>query len=322
MIGNPYASAIRTNALSLTGLNAGGYLWNPGGSGTGVFVPITLTAVNVIQSGQAFFVYSNGGGSLGFTESAKVSGGSNSYFRTEENPIEGDLKIELNKYVVGNTELNDVAIVNYKSRTEAGLPKLAQFYENMSIYQNNVDYGMTTRTLDNGQDNIQLRLWQMNKANYQIKIDLSSMRLPVGSSAVLYDAFLNKETSLSITEANKIDFDVTNDASSSGQRFRIVLRRASTPITNVEELRNIKVFPNPVLKGGSMQLEFSNQESGNYQITVYSITGAPVQKEVLRHKGGNVRHAIQLDQRLSSGNYWIEVSGDKGIQKQIKLTIQ
>ncbi|MBU6157742.1 MAG: T9SS type A sorting domain-containing protein, partial [Bacteroidetes bacterium] len=125
-----------------------------------------------------------------------------------------------------------------------------------------------------------------------------------------------------ITEANKVDFTVDANAASSGQRFRILLRRASAPVTGVEVPRNIKVFPNPVLKGGNMQLEFSNQESGNYQVTVYSITGAPVQKEVLRHKGGNQRHSLLLDPRLSSGSYWIEVKGESGTNKQIKLTIQ
>jgi hypothetical protein len=321
MIGNPYASSIRTNAFSRTSLNTGGYVWNPGGAGTGVFTPITLTTAYVIQSGQAFFVYSNGGGALGFTEAAKVSSSSSSVFRTEENPIEGDLKIELNKYVAGTTELNDVVIVNYKSRAEAGLPKLAQFYENMSIYQNSVDYGMTTRTLNNGEDNIQLRLWQMNKANYQIKIDLSSMRLPAGSSAVLQDAFLNKETPLSITDVNKVDFSVDANAASSGQRFSVVLRRASAPVTSTETPR-FHIYPNPVEKGSNMQLEFRNQEAGKYEVTVYSMTGVAVQKSVIRHNGGTIVQPILLDQRVSSGNYLLEITGENGSRKQVKLTVQ
>jgi hypothetical protein len=284
-------------------------------------VPITLTAVNVIQSGQAFFVYSNGGGSLGFTESAKVSGGSNSYFRTEENPIEGDLKIELNKYVVGNTELNDVAIVNYKSRTEAGLPKLAQFYENMSIYQDNVDYGMTTRTLNNGEDQIQLRLWQMNQANYQIKIDLSSMRLPAGSTAVLQDAFLNKETPLSITEANKVDFSVDANTMSSGQRFRIVLRRNNAPVTSTETPR-FQLYPNPVEKGHAIQISFRNQLAGKYTVTLFTIAGVRVQQEVIGHAGGTAVQSLKLSSRLASGTYIAEISGINGVHEKVKVVVE
>jgi hypothetical protein len=322
MIGNPYASSVNIGSVAKSGLNAGGYTWNPGGAGTGVFTPITLSSGVTIQSGQAFFVYSTAGaGSLTFEEADKVSSSSNSVFRTEEDVIEGDLKIELNKYVAGNTELNDVAIVNYKSRTEAGLPKLAQFYENMSIYQDHVDYGMTTRTLNNGEDNIQLRLWQMKESSYQIKIDLSSMKLPAGSTAVLQDAFLNKETTLSTTEANKIDFNVTSTASSTGQRFRIVLRRANVPVTSTEA-PSYQIYPNPVQKGSSMQLEFRNQEAGKYEVVIYSMTGVRVQKAVVGHNGGTAIQQVTLDQRLSAGSYLVEVVGEDGMKKQLKLVLQ
>jgi len=191
----------------------------------------------------------------------------------------------------------------------------------MSIYQDNVDYGMTTRTLNNGEDQIQLRFWQMNKSNYQVKIDMSSMRLPVGSTAVLQDAFLNKETPLSITDVNKVDFSVDANAASSGQRFRIVLRRNNAPVTSTETPR-FHIYPNPVEKGSSMQLEFRNQDAGKYEVTVYSMTGVAVQKSVIRHNGGTFVQPILLDQRVSSGSYLVEIAGEKGTRKQVKLNIQ
>jgi hypothetical protein len=180
---------------------------------------------------------------------------------------------------------------------------------------------MTTRTLNNGEDNIQLRLWQMKESSYQIKIDLSSMKLPAGSTAVLQDAFLNKETTLSTTEANKIDFNVTSTASSTGQRFRIVLRRANVPVTSTEA-PSYQIYPNPVQKGSSMQLEFRNQSAGKYEVVIYSMTGVRVQKAVVGHNGGTAIQQVTLDQRLSAGSYLVEVVGEDGMKKQLKLVLQ
>jgi hypothetical protein len=161
----------------------------------------------------------------------------------------------------------------------------------------------------------------MKEASYPIKRDLSSMTLPAGSTAVLQDAFLNKETTLSTTEANKIDFNVTSTASSTGQRFRIVLRRANVPVTSTETPA-YQIYPNPVQKGSNMQLEFRNQEAGKYEVTVFSMTGVAVQKSVIRHNGGTFVQPILLDQRVSSGNYLVEIAGEKGSRKQVKLNIQ
>jgi hypothetical protein len=146
----------------------------------------------------------------------------------------------------------------------------------------------------------------------------------VGTEAILQDAFLNKETPLSVTQTNKVDFNVTSNAASSGQRFRIVLRSgATTPVTNVEGgEQRFSIYPNPVEKGTNMQLEFRNQLAGKYEVNIYSITGVQVQKAVVRHNGGTLIQPIALDSKLSSGNYLVEVVGENGFRKQFKLSVQ
>jgi hypothetical protein len=161
----------------------------------------------------------------------------------------------------------------------------------------------------------------MKEANYQIKIDLSSMKLPAGSTAVLQDAFLNKEITLSTTEANKVDFNITSNSASSGQRFRIILRRADLPVTSTET-PTYQIYPNPVQKGSNMQLEFRNQEAGKYEVVIYSMTGVRVQKAVVGHNGGTAIQQVSLDQRLSAGSYLVEVIGEDGLKKQLKLVLQ
>jgi hypothetical protein len=323
MIGNPYASSVRLNAG--TGLNGNAYVWRTDFAGVGGYAPLALTSTSIIESGQAIFVYSASGGSITFAETDKTnSNGTFTVFRSEEPVTNGDLQIELNKTTAGVTELYDVAIVNYKSRAEDGLPKLAQFNENLSIYQNNVDYGMTTRTLNNGEDQIQLRLWQMKEAAYQFKIDLRAMRLPVGSVAVLQDAFLNKETALSTTDLNKIDFNVTSNTASSGQRFRIVFRAGSTtPVTNVEGgEQRFNIYPNPVEKGSAMQLEFRNKLAGKYTVTLFNIAGVQVQQSIVTHGGGNGVQSVAVSSRLASGAYIAEITGANGIKEKMKVVVE
>jgi hypothetical protein len=199
--------------------------------------------------------------------------------------------------------------------------KLAQIYENLSIRENNSDYGVASHSLVNGEDVIQLRIWQMEQANYQFRIDLSSMKLPAGSVAVLKDAYLNKETPLQLSGDNLVDFNVDSKEASSGQRFSVILRRANVPVTSTETPR-FQIYPNPVVKGTPIQLEFRNQEAGKYEVLVYSMTGVTVQKSVVRHNGGTAIQPVTLDQRLSSGNYLVEVISENGLRKQVKLTLQ
>jgi hypothetical protein len=325
MIGNPYASSINLKAISRTGYGNNAYIWNPGLASVGGWVTANMDGASDIsvESGQAFFLYaSTGTNTLSIEESDKITGSSLTYFRTEDTKVDGEMNIELNKYVDGKAELYDMASINYKGGTDDRLPKLAQIYENLSVYQNGADFGVANRTLVDGEDNVQLRIWQMNEANYQLKINLSSIKLPAGTTAVLVDAFLNKETSLSLTGDNLVDFNVTNNAATSGQRFRIVLRRGSIPVTNIEEAKPYSIYPNPVAKGGNMQLQFTNRAAGKYTVSVFTITGLRVQQQVVSHSGGTTIQTLSIDNRLSAGSYLVEVMNEKGEKEQVKLTLQ
>jgi hypothetical protein len=161
----------------------------------------------------------------------------------------------------------------------------------------------------------------MEQANYQFRINLSSMNLPVGSTAVLHDAYLNKETPLRLSGDNLVDFSVDAKEASSGHRFRIALRRANVQVTSTET-PHFNIYPNPVAKGSNMQLEFRNKVTGKYTVTVYTITGVQVQQSIVRHNGGTAVQPIGLDQRLTAGSYIVEVVNEKGEKHQVKMNIQ
>ncbi|MBU6159408.1 MAG: T9SS type A sorting domain-containing protein, partial [Bacteroidetes bacterium] len=152
---------------------------------------------------------------------------------------------------------------------------------------------------------------------------LSKMKLPAGSTAVLADAFLNKETPLSITEANKVDFTVDANAASSGNRFRIVLSsNAITSVSTLEGNRGISIYPNPVQKGSLVQLQFINQPAGEYRLVLFDISGVQVQNRVLQHTGGTAVQPVTISDNLAGGNYIAELTDKGGKSAQFTITIQ
>jgi len=268
------------------------------------------------------------GNLLEFEEADKINVSSQTYFRTSEESSYAQISIDLNKYVSGVVNKYDNATCDFMPSGNAGLDendalKPTQFNENMSIYRAGKDLSWETRPTISANDTLQLRMWRMQNANYQLRIDVSNFKLPNGSTAILQDAFLNQETPISLTGTTFVDFAVTSNAASSGERFRIIFR--PSVITSVDLVNGNKgfgIYPNPVMKGGNIQLEFQNKAAGNYMITVYSVSGERVQHNIVWHAGGTGVQVIGLQERITSGQYLVEVLGEKGEKVILKLSVQ
>ncbi len=193
----------------------------------------------------------------------------------------------------------------------------------MSIFRDGKDLSWETRPSISVNDELPLRMWAMKQSGYQLKISTTNFNLPAGSTALLIDKFLNRETPITLNGTALVDFNVTSEAASSGDRFKVVFRSSAvTPVTNLNGEKGFAIYPNPVVKGTDMQLEFRNKAAGKYTLTVYSITGVQVQQNVVRHNGGTAVQVVGLNQRLSAGNYLVEVMNEKGDREQVRLTIQ
>ncbi len=101
-------------------------------------------------------------------------------------------------------------------------PKADQFNENLSIYRNGRDWFTETRPLVNCNDTIQLRLYKMKTASYQLKVDMRLFSVETGLTAVLQDAQLNTERVLNFGQITLINF---SNSVTSSFRFRVVFRR-------------------------------------------------------------------------------------------------
>jgi hypothetical protein len=340
MIGNPYASPINLKTtLNAYGTRSGSglsttfvYVWNPGTASVGGYETINTASTSsiIIESGQAFFMPTTGASAtLPFKESDKVSTTSNlTYFRTSDVTANPQISIDLNKYVNGIASKYDNATCDFVSGANAGIDgndadKPTQFNENMSIFRDGKDLSWETRPSISVNDELPLRMWAMKQSGYQLKISTTNFNLPAGSTALLIDKFLNRETPITLNGTALVDFNVTSEAASSGDRFKVVFRSSAvTPVTNLNGEKGFAIYPNPVVKGTDMQLEFRNKAAGKYTLTVYSITGVQVQQNVVRHNGGTAVQVVGLNQRLSAGNYLVEVMNEKGDREQVRLTIQ
>jgi hypothetical protein len=95
-----------------------------------------------------------------------------------------------------------------------------------------------------------------------------------------------------------------------------------TPVTNLNGEKGFSVYPNPLVKGNDMQLEFRNRVAGKYTVTLFTIAGVRVQQDIVAHAGGTAVQSLKLSSQLSSGTYIAEISGVGGVSEKVKVVVE
>ncbi|HMO32054.1 MAG TPA: YDG domain-containing protein [Lacibacter sp.] len=346
MIANPYAAPIDFATIGKTNIDNQYWLWDPklaGSNGVGGYVytansgsgyisvptggSFTGTST-VIPSGSAFWVRVNDGfiGSLQFKETDKATGGFNVFGRvTATNEV---LRVNLTT-PAGDATYDGVATV-YNNTSTAGIdPADARKFsiggENISLRRFSQDWAIEFRPVITGPDTVFLRLHNMQQKTYRMEISGETFAADANLTAVLQDLFLGTETPLNIYGSQAVNFSVTSNTASSGDRFRIVFR--SNVITNLRpdrdlQLKGVDLYPNPAPRGGEAQLRFTDLKAGQYQLVVYTVQGTRLLQQNIAHAGGTVIHKVQLPGELAAGVYYAEVVNDKGQRRELKLIIQ
>jgi hypothetical protein len=341
MIPNPYPSAIAFENGTIGGsMDNQCWIWDPlldgfrgyGGYQTfsgGVITPgggsYSYTGnTPIIPHGGAFWVYSNGGGSISFNESAKTFADINVFGRTNNK----NQLIRVNLMNGAGERLLDGVAAAFNVNASAGLDKLdARKFglaaENIYILRNNLNLAIEFRpTVLNG-DTIYLGLNQLNKQPYSLHISGTDFDRNINAIPVLEDLYLKQETVLNLYGTTKINFVVNDQAASSGNRFRIVFRtNTTTPVTSLESDKGMYVFPNPAAKGGMMQISINNKPAGSYRLILYNATGIQMMNQLFTHGGGTSVQSIALPEHVAAGIYVAELSDSNGKSQKIKLTIQ
>ncbi|MCP9751982.1 hypothetical protein EGI32_13520 [Ferruginibacter sp. HRS2-29] len=268
VVGNPYPSEIDLRQLILPGSNLTDevYVWDPSlGAGFGFGRYVTLTKigsdyeavppspmypgiVNTIQSGQAFFVKSNGQGpsSVTFTEAAKAN--ANRVVTRGGNGANETMRINLSIGAATATKtLLDGAIAIFDDQYITAVDrfdglKLINSGENAGFKTAGRSLAVDRRPSPVTADTLYVEMTAMKVQSYSWEVIASNMTRP-GRSAWLLDNFLGTRTPLSLEGSTIVNFDVTSAApSAAANRFSIIFSKVTAPlpvtITSISATRN------------------------------------------------------------------------------------
>jgi len=87
-----------------------------------------------------------------------------------------------------------------------------------------------------------------------------------------------------------------------------VLRSVADTLS-ISAFRSVKVYPNPVVRGNSMNLELSLKETGDYKLEILDMSGRVVLVQPLPVNEKKQTSQISTSNAWSSGIYWLRITG-------------
>jgi len=124
------------------------------------------------------------------------------------------------------------------------------------------------------------------------------------------------------------DYSLTDPQPLSTAYYRILVTEISgktsfSPIVKVQRSNTgpgISVYPNPVQKGQSVQLQMSG-EPGLYTVSIFETSGRLLKNEIIQHRGNSLTKSIELPANLPAGQYFLQLSGASGT-RHVSLMIR
>jgi hypothetical protein len=277
LVANPYASpynpASFTDAgtVNRTNIDNTMYMWDakPGGTnGLGRYVSYSIsggaysnagagtgypTNSVQIQSGQSFFVRAtnSGAATLVFREANKGSLTTLDMMGNTQETSKPSLRFQLWQDTVN---LDGVVAIFQKQASRGIDPmdgiKMLNGSENLGFRRDGKTLVFEFHPEPTVTDTLFLHLGQMRQQSYRLKVDAQSLNIPSGMELRLIDRFTKQELSPDPKGLTEVDFTVTADSASSGERFIVVLsgKPGSGVITPEPATETpLKVYPNPIV---------------------------------------------------------------------------
>ena len=255
-IGNPYASPVDFNSITLNNslrkfwawdptLNdVGGYVLVDGISGSYVTSPAVGTSITKnIQSSQGIFVQTTSAGtpSVVFSESNKNDSNNLAIFRTQGSPVPS-MVANLYKNDNGSLHFADGTLAQFDDNWSGDVDfydgiKFGNVNEQFSLYRNNKSLAIERRPLVQICDTLFFKLTKTTQRLYSLEISFSDFNL-TALKGVLVDKFTGTHTDLNLQGSENIDFAVTSDpASASADRFYIVFKSSNPLPVTISSIR-------------------------------------------------------------------------------------
>lgn len=329
-VGNPYASQINFATLSKTGLVNAFVVWNPtlfGMFGVGGYENYVLNGGNyrlnglaagairnTIESGEAFFVQTNTGGTKTLTIAESDKGvGSTLVSRQGEEPISiPTIDVELfQKDATGNISSIDGVSTSFDRSFSSSLDnddvvKFINTNNNLFIPKNNKRLVVEKRPALTVSDTINLGISGLSAMKHQFKIT-AFVLASTGLDAFLLDRFENKEIPLSISFSTNVDFDINGNAASYAQnRFSIIFKKSENNFTEIKAERNAD-------KTVTVTWGIENEKASRGYILEQSNDGinftALASKPATDNNGGNPSYSYK-DEAASRAANWYRVKAE------------
>jgi hypothetical protein len=335
-IGNPYASPLILSTMLTDGDNSAFsgniWIWDAKAAGTnsvggyslydnanGSYTNTTsnlgteLTNSTLIQSGQAFFVkQSTGilGSAVDFKikEVHKGSVNSNAVFRLS-NRAE-TLRVGLYKQI--NTEWSgrDGAMTVILNDADANQTpnKMANGTENVAFTKNGLLFASEHHLPLVASDVLNVKVWNTTAGtNYKLKINTEQFNT-TNLNATLEDLFTNARTPLTLDgTAVEYPFAVTTEATSTGNRFRIVFENSALGINN-PKATGISILPNPIT-GDTFQVNLGTLSTGTYSYSISNALGQEVENGSINNVTQNTSYTVKFKNNTAAGMYIMKVTG-------------
>ena len=352
IVGNPYASPIDFKTVLNDAANSGidkkiwfidptigssgayvtwddvnGYSFydttrNPGASSN----PSSQTTI--IQSGEAFFVKSTGTATtLTIKETHKASTNSNAVFnRTTKNTADitsERIRVLLEKQENSVWNKKDAIVVGFyvggnSAYDGKDVQKLSNPNETLSFITDTRSLSSEHRAPIQDKDSLTLKIAQTT-ANTNYKLKIFTEDFTFSGQAFLEDTFLKTSTPIALDGSIfEYEFQITPDALSSGNRFKINFKaEAALGTTNPNALKLI-VYPNPTTSEQGINISFENALSG-YSYKIFNTAGQLIDSQNI--KANNKSAHIKFQQKLSPGIYYLNIFDKNNEIKNIQTII-
>jgi len=249
LIGNPYASPIDLNALTLNNVIKRYIMWDPSLNQVGGYVVLddilntgTFTKSvqssklnNQVQSGQAFFVQTqmNASASVTVTEASKSSGVNLYGFRPANT---GLASLTATLYLLNtdnSVKVADGTLAQFRDDFDTAVNwqdarKLGNVNESFGLLRDGAFLAIERRPTITANDTLFFKLTATSARSYEFAFAPDNLYQD-GLSAFLIDNYLGTSTPVSLTDTTKIDFSVVSGvaASSASDRFKIIFNEST-----------------------------------------------------------------------------------------------
>ena len=186
--------------------------------------------------------------------------------------------------------------------------KMANGTENVAFAKNGLLFASNHHLPLVANDVLNVKVWNTTAgANYKLKINTEAFTA-TNLSAILEDLFTNATSPLTLDgSAVEYPFTVTNDALSTGDRFRIVFQNAVLG-TNNPTATCFSIVPNPVT-GDSFQVNLGTLATGIYSYSICNAIGQEVEKGILNNATQNTNYEVKMS-NSATGIYIMKIKGN------------